>query len=356
MSRRNSKIRQTLSWITGSGPTKEESKQASDPKPPDVLRSFLPSLKRQSVDHQRHLSTSSTVEFATQTLTPATLHCERRPPPFFYPRPLDGALDEERGVAVIDAETSVNSLHSSEIALWTSARKKPTDESTGSSVSPLFAGLAAFLNRKRATHATVTSAGDMNTSQDLRMNGTRSASEFMDSSSFIVHEDCNDSSMPELSYSEPSLPEGDNLMPPPRPKRKSVGSSLIKLRGSIRKRRPSPGIDPAKWAEISISAADLIRVYGRENVAFPPPINRVSIDSLDDDSGMVIFAPGKESFIELSDDSSLNHSLYGGQHNMNGQMLEGSSLISSLNASMASFSKWPLPPHYNHFESNPVPS
>ncbi|KAG8832998.1 hypothetical protein FRC17_000191 [Serendipita sp. 399] len=331
MNRRNSRIRRTLSWITGSGAVNEESEQLkSDFKAPDSLRSFLPSLKKRSAYSQRRASTSSTVTCSTQTQT--SLY--ERPPPFFYPRAPTCTQEEQQDVSLIDAEVSLFG---------------------GRLGSHPFAGLEAFLNRKKLSAASITCRIDV--SQEAKKNSdTTMISEDKNFSSFVVYEDQTaESRTPELSYSKTSSSDGDNLQPPPRPNRKSISSTLAKFRGSIRRRRSSPGIDPAKWAEISISAADLIRNYGRENVFFPHP-TRISIDSLDEDSGVLV-TPGEESFVDLSDESLLgHHPVDHGGFNANGRLLEGSSFVSSLNASMASFSKWPLPPHCNHFESNHVPS
>jgi hypothetical protein len=138
----------------------------------------------------------------------------------------------------------------------------------------------------------------------------------------------------------------NSLSPPPRPRRTPINPTNPRVRCKANSRAPgSPGIDPAKWAEISISAADLVRQYGRENVIFGAALE---CRSDEEEPGL-----GELSFFEKEDECGpLQSSSYTG-----GKILQSKShevdlsvTTSSMAGSMTSLSKWPLPPHYEKFE------
>jgi hypothetical protein len=109
-----------------------------------------------------------------------------------------------------------------------------------------------------------------------------------------------------------------------------------------------PGIDPAKWAEISISASDLVRDYGRENVIFGAALECPSDDSLEEG-----YKSGDFSFFEMEDGCGpLQCSPYtrGNIPRSKSHEVDLSATVSSTAGSMTSLSKWPLPPHYEKFE------
>jgi hypothetical protein len=132
------------------------------------------------------------------------------------------------------------------------------------------------------------------------------------------------------------------LSPPPRPKRQpSQGRSRSPSRRQF--------IDPAKWAEISISAAELVSRFGEGNVLFYPSAPSMSIstgrdsfetrsDSLDEARTV-----GDESFIELEDECTPL------RQTVDKDLDIEVSRDSMATASMISFSKWPLPPQCDRF-------
>lgn len=147
----------------------------------------------------------------------------------------------------------------------------------------------------------------------------------------------------------------NSLPPPPRPKRASINPTNPPLTPKANPRvRSLPGIDPAKWAEISISAADLVRQYGHENVIFTAALECRSDDSLEKELGL-----GELSFFEMEDACGplQSSSCTGGKiFRSKSHEVELSVTTSSMPGSMTSLSKWPLPPHYEKFEpTNAVP-
>lgn len=133
------------------------------------------------------------------------------------------------------------------------------------------------------------------------------------------------------------------LSPPPRPKRQP----------SQQRRSRSPSqrhfIDPAKWAEISISAAELVSRFGEGNVLFYPSAPSMTMstgrdsfetrsDSLDEARTV-----GDESFIELEDECTPL------RQTVDKDLDIEVSRDSMATASMISFSKWPLPPQCDRF-------
>lgn len=152
----------------------------------------------------------------------------------------------------------------------------------------------------------------------------------------------------------------NQLCPPPRPKRAFSDTYPAKLRKPPKKSGKA-GIDPAKWAEISISAADLVNQFGRENVlCYPSPIHFSDSSSEEEDQESKIKVPGKGirpkeapvfvspeewSFLGIPPSSPLGDR--GGPREVDLSIIR-----SSMAGSMASLSKWPLPPHYEKFEAN----
>ena len=127
------------------------------------------------------------------------------------------------------------------------------------------------------------------------------------------------------------------LPPPPRPKRQS---------SQQRSRNPRRGhfIDPVKWAEISISAADLVSRFGEANVVFYPSAPSMSIsterDSFESDEARTV---GDESLIELENECTPL------KQTVDNKMDIEVSRDSMATASLISFSKWPLPPQCDRF-------
>jgi hypothetical protein len=122
------------------------------------------------------------------------------------------------------------------------------------------------------------------------------------------------------------------LSPPPRPRRQpSQQRSTSPRRGHF--------IDPVKWAEISISAAELVSRFGEANVLFHPSAPPMSIstgrDSFESDEARTV---GDESFIELEDECTPLRQTAG--KNLD---------IEVSTASLISFSEWPLPPQCDRF-------
>jgi hypothetical protein len=138
------------------------------------------------------------------------------------------------------------------------------------------------------------------------------------------------------------------LSPPPRLKRASIDATnpLVPRKANTQV-HGLPGIDPAKWAEISISAADLVREYGRENVRFGAALECPPEDLLKEEKN------GDLSFFEMEDEcgplQSSPHTV-GWIPRSKSHEVDLSARVSSMAGSMTSLSKWPLPPHYEKFE------
>lgn len=159
---------------------------------------------------------------------------------------------------------------------------------------------------------------------------------------------------PDLTMGSPSYStsvDPATLSPPPRPKRTSFtpNNSMSLSRANAGSHRTT--IDPAKWAEISISAADLVSQIGRENIVFEsasPPHS--DTDSLEEE------IPTSSSLLERDDECGPLHGLhsspYAGISISHGE--DSSAIVDSMVGSMTSLSKWPLPPNYQRFESNEV--
>lgn len=155
-------------------------------------------------------------------------------------------------------------------------------------------------------------------------------------SSFLLSDRA--SATPDLTLGSPSFAtslDPDSLSPPPRPKRFSFmsGDSRI-MQKSKAKGDHSNSIDPAKWAEISISAAELVSHFGRENVIFASALPESS----------------HEDFVEegMKSDSGEDECvpLYSPLQN---REHETDFSITTSSGSMTSLSKWPLPPQYERF-------
>jgi hypothetical protein len=154
--------------------------------------------------------------------------------------------------------------------------------------------------------------------------------------------------------------ENGELRPPPRPKRAFSDTHPVKLRKAPKRNR-KPGIDPAKWAEISISAADLVNQFGKENVRFYPSASYFSEGSSEEeeDNENKIKVPsrgtpskGKATIVPQEDWSFLSITASPQLGARGGRREVDLSIVrSSMAGSMASLSKWPLPPHYEKFEA-----
>jgi len=155
---------------------------------------------------------------------------------------------------------------------------------------------------------------------------------------------------PQWTIRSQSFAEIDILPPPPRHRHEPIKRNNRPFSCNVeRGGRSLPGIDPAKWAEISISASDLVRQYGRGNLVFGAAPKCPSDDSLEGEQEGL----GDLSFFEMElECGPLQSSPCAGNKILQSQSYEigMSSMASSMVGSMTSLSKWPLPPHYEKFE------
>lgn len=331
-----------VSWIAGSA-LKDGENSAGRPRRnrSSSLRSFIPSIRNGSKAENSFTS------------LPRSVSSGQPPEPFFYSKPLTREGEDEYSFVTTSEEGSLSSLSSSEIALW---KLKRAD----ADVSPIrvipkrkFSRFFSVLTRKEARGTSPL----LQTPTD----GTLPGLAFEDSFVKCEMEDAEDSimiehpfSLPELTFSSSQKRSSDlsSLLPPPRAKRGPVSTlprwSLLDKQAHTASTRTS--IDPAKWVEISISAADLVRIYGRENVIIQNADEYPSSDLEKEDVGTDVHA--QESFMEMDDEvSSLPSSLECKSVPHQALDVAGSSVVteSSFVGSMASFSKWPLPPQCEQF-------
>jgi hypothetical protein len=197
------------------------------------------------------------------------------------------------------------------------------------------------------------------------------------------------SDLPELTFASTSESRSLNtvrssLLPPPRPTRKprrikdpfKATKPKRYLWNSAKTPHDPPlgtGIDPARWAEMSISAAELVQKYGKENVVFGATPQSQCADG---DESFIPFGSfedfGEESSEETDTEDedvasplhvstsipiSSSPSPYKRSISQD-QSFQSQSLSQELDFSLArnsradsvtSFSKWPLPPTYDKF-------
>ena len=350
---RSSRMRKTLSWIVGTDRQSGSHSRTSviglskQSNQLDSQRSFLPSFDAPPI-----------VSSPQKEISPNRL---KRPPPFFHSRPLPESQIEQNNESQ-EANTSATSVNSTEIATWKVRLVAKESSETDliqrhKAISPLKKGTSSRLTALKALlrpeklqrTSSIGHSGNEKVST-MGSNGSRSVKSPF---SFSTGE-LNDHALatPDLTLGSHSFTPSidlNTLSPPPRPKHASF---VLRRSNTVYKTKAkeyhSPNIDPAKWAEISISAADLVSHFGRENVLFASA--SLTDSQSDEESVEEMMITGDSSFFERDDECGSLHS----SPLVEKTGVDPSITASSMVGSMTSLSKWPLPPLYEKFEPHSV--